>query len=425
MKVGIQGLTALLCTILIAACSGSDGGSISPLPPPSGLAMIDDVNAAPIAGQVADTVLASGGLVDLVDGRSVLQVARTDSGPQKTGGFLAGVPIPATTIACAISGEVTVSGNVADPATLSAGDNLMFRFSDCDDGEGQILNEAFELDVNRFSDNPVQGLVDLNATVNFDGLEVAEGLDVTSLVGDAELELDATMPPVTRSSVSGASLTVSENTDTVTLTRFRSDFTHDEGVAPEAYTVAASGTLSGTLFPGSVNFSTPLPFMGFAGEHPFAGELLVTGANGASVKLIALDNVNVRLQIDSGDDSEIVMQDTTWTVLSVEAGAAPNGTGIVGQVLMGPIVPGPEAPGQVNEEPFSALFSVLRIDGSMAGRFQTDDDGQFEIDLRPGDYTVVPDASAPFPNPAGQARAVTVPEQGYTEVILRFDTGMR
>ncbi len=425
MKVGIHSLTALMCTILIAACSGSDGGSVSPLPPSSGMAKIDDVNAAPIAGQVADTVLASDGFGDLVDGRTGLQVARMDDGLQKTRGYAASVPIPATTIACDISGEVTVSGNVADPATLSAGDNLMFRFSDCDDGEGQVLNEAFEFGVNRFSDDSAQGLVDLNATLNFDGLEITEGQDVTSLVGDAELNLDTTMPPVTRSSVSGASLTVSENTDTVTLTQFRSDFAYDEGVAPQAFTVAASGMLASTLFEGSVDYSTPIPFMGFAGEHPFSGELLVRGADGASVRLIALDNVNVRLEIDPGDGSGVITQDTTWDGLSVEMSVSSIATGVYGQVLMGPIVPGPETPGQVNEAPFSALFSVLRNDGSIAGRFQSDDDGQFEIDLRPGDYTVVPDASAPFPNPEGQTRSVTVPEQGYAEVILRFDTGIR
>lgn len=425
MKVGIHSLAALLCTILIAACSGSDSGSPSPSPPTSGMAKIDDVNAAPIAGQVADTVLASGSFGDVIDGRTGLQVARSDGGLQKTGGYLAAVPIPATTIPCAVAGVVTVSGNVTDPTTLSAGDNLMFRFSACDDGEGQVLNEAFELDVNRFSDGPVQGLVNLNATVNFDGLEITAGQDVTSLVGDAELDLDTTMPPVTRSSVSGASLTVSENTDTVTLTQFRSDFTYDDGVAPQAYTVAASGTLSSTLFAGSVDYSTPVPFMGFAGQHPFAGELLVTGAGGASVRLTALDNVNVRLQVDPGDGSGVITEDTTWDVLAVETSVSPNATGMSGQVLMGPIVPGPEMPGQVNEAPFSALFSVLRADGSTAGRFLSDEDGRFEIDLRAGDYTVVPDASAPFPNAEAQTRPVTVPEQGHADVILRFDTGMR
>jgi hypothetical protein len=183
--------------------------------------------------------------------------------------------------------------------------------------------------------------------------------------------------------------------------------------------------LSSTLFAGNVNYSTPLPFMGFAGEYPFVGELLVTGDDGASVRLLALDNANVRLQIDPGDGSGIITQDTTWAAVSPELGASISGTGISGQVLMGPIVPGPEVPGQVNEAPFSALFNVFHADGSTAGRFQSDEDGQFEIDLRPGEYTVVPDASAPFPNAGQQTRPVTVPEQGYADVILRFDTGIR
>jgi hypothetical protein len=102
-----------------------------------------------------------------------------------------------------------------------------------------------------------------------------------------------------------------------------------------------------------------------------------------------------------------------------------NATGISGQVLMGPIVPGPEVPGQVNEEPFSASFRVLHSDNNAVGRFKSDDNGNFTVVLPPGEYTIVPDTSAPFPNPEQQTKLVTVPENRFADVILRFDTGIR
>ena len=91
MKFGKQGFALLLCTVFIAACSGSDGGSVVPPPPPaSSMAKIDAGNAAPIAGQVAELVFASGSLDDIVAGESGFQVGRMDSGLSKTGGSQTG-----------------------------------------------------------------------------------------------------------------------------------------------------------------------------------------------------------------------------------------------------------------------------------------------------------------------------------------------
>ncbi len=228
---------------------------------------------------------------------------------------------------------------------------------------------------------------------------------------------------MTSVSVSGASLSVSDRTGSATLTEFRTEVTHNAGVAPEAYTLAASGTLTSTVFEGEVNYNTPVPLQGFVGEYPFPGELLVTGEGGASLRLMALDNINVRLEIDPGDGSGIVTQDTTWVEVVNAVGA--DATGITGQVLRGPIVPGPEVPGQINEEPFSALFSVLNSENNTVVRFESDDNGNFTVLLLPGEYTIVPDASAPILFPEQQTKLVTVPESGFADVILMFDTGIR
>ena len=100
-------------------------------------------------------------------------------------------------------------------------------------------------------------------------------------------------------------------------------------------------------------------------------------------------------------------------------------TGIKGTVLMGPTRPGPAMVGQSNEAPFRATFHVLDVDNKAVTSFKSDENGFFTVLLPPGEYTIVPDASAPFPHTRRQRKTVTVPEDGFADVILRFDTGMR
>ena len=61
-----------------------------------------------------------------------------------------------------------------------------------------------------------------------------------------------------------------------------------------------------------------MTFSGFDNGYPQTGELLVTGAS-SSARLIALDAVNVRVEIDSdGDGTVDDVIDTTWAELTGE-----------------------------------------------------------------------------------------------------------
>lgn len=100
-------------------------------------------------------------------------------------------------------------------------------------------------------------------------------------------------------------------------------------------------------------------------------------------------------------------------------------SGIKGKVLHGPVVGGPEIAGQVSELPFSAIFIVNDPDGNEVARFESDEEGAFELAIAPGDYVIVADESAPVFRPTEQPQPVSVPEGGVVELTLRFDTGMR
>ena len=99
-------------------------------------------------------------------------------------------------------------------------------------------------------------------------------------------------------------------------------------------------------------------------------------------------------------------------------------TGIRGTVLWGPIQPGATSPGQTDEAPLRASFTVYGPDKKTA-RFESDDRGSFEVSLPPGDYTIVPDKNTPIPNASRQRMQVTVPEDGFAVVTIRLDTGMK
>ena len=99
-------------------------------------------------------------------------------------------------------------------------------------------------------------------------------------------------------------------------------------------------------------------------------------------------------------------------------------TGLTGTVVRGPTQPVCRQDDPCEDEPFAALFRVDR-GGATVAQFQSGDDGTFSVPLPPGDYIVVPDASAPILFPEQQAKEVQVGPVGLTQVVLSFDTGIR
>jgi len=51
-----------------------------------------------------------------------------------------------------------------------------------------------------------------------------------------------------------------------------------------------------------LTFRTPIPFQGLDFLYPHTGEKLIKGTEGASLRLLALDSVNVRIEIDADGD---------------------------------------------------------------------------------------------------------------------------
>ena len=56
---------------------------------------------------------------------------------------------------CAISGTVSISGDLADTTFMTPDDSVTLEFDNCNDGFGQTLNGRFEVVINRFTPGAV------------------------------------------------------------------------------------------------------------------------------------------------------------------------------------------------------------------------------------------------------------------------------
>lgn len=99
-------------------------------------------------------------------------------------------------------------------------------------------------------------------------------------------------------------------------------------------------------------------------------------------------------------------------------------TGLEGIVYKGPISP-VEMEGQVNDAPFSALFSVYTLKNKFITSFSSNASGEFSVMLAPGNYKIIPDNSAPIISAESQVKEITVKPIGISKLDLYFDTGIR
>lgn len=313
---------AVVTALIFAGCDGSsDGGSSNP----------------PVAAPPPDIALSSG------NGMEVLQVAYstasgagdmaglvTNTGISAEPGSIAKGPLPGQltkpltnaisripfgpeTLPCDVSGSITVSGNLANPLTLSANDTINMDADNCDDGLGEITDGLIASLIRAFSGDIASGLFNMTIRMDITNYQVTTANDVLLSHGDITVMLDNTTPGYLSASVSANAMTTSSNTGSETLYSFMSAQTIDTRVSPSPYTMSASGTVDSSELGGVVGLSTPVMFEGFDNDYPSRGELLVTGEGGSTVRLITIDNVDIIIEIDSdGMDPADETINTTW-----------------------------------------------------------------------------------------------------------------
>jgi len=316
-------LMILCSTLALSSCGG--GSSFNGGSPNAGAGLgLTSANAADAAGVSYELAFASASLADVGSNIGIVSAAPgaapTAATKPQISGFLVNVlnqaPFGPDVFPCAISGSMTISGDIADPLTLTAGDAFSVAATACDDGIGEIVDGLISLTISDFTGDLPSGRYLLGMNAILDSFQVTTANDVVSRSGDASIALDTTASPFVSASVSGTSMATSSNASTDILNNYSTQQTVNAGLVPAPYTLSSRGTVDSSRLGDVVSFTTPVQFVGDDADFPHTGELLITGSN-SSVRLIALDNVNVRIELDNdGNGSVDVTVETTWAALA-------------------------------------------------------------------------------------------------------------
>jgi hypothetical protein len=313
-------------TVLLAGCGGGGGGGSSP-------ATLDAGNAVAISAEVlqsmqvvGDLGVSSGGAIGQSGpgGGAQAQYLRNLSrrAIQRVQPSVAVGPV---TEPCLVSGTVRVSGNVASPDTLSPGDSISATFSNCNDGDGEVLNGGLRLVFLQYAGDLLSDQFSVRADATFTNLRVTVGGETFGADGAARIELDTLSVPNT-SAISGERITVTIGSDRRTLSDFAIDMAVNPLAVPSTTRVSGTGTLESSGFAGFVDFVTIFPLQSSGSGYPGSGEVEILGANNARVRVVVLDTTNVEIRLDAdGNGSAEQVIATTWLALE---GIAP-GAGVV------------------------------------------------------------------------------------------------
>jgi hypothetical protein len=100
-------------------------------------------------------------------------------------------------------------------------------------------------------------------------------------------------------------------------------------------------------------------------------------------------------------------------------------SGVEGQVLLGPVSPTSTDESSSSEKPYKASLNILNTEREEITSIDTDKDGRFRLNLKPGEYIISPKAPNPPNPPYPEEQKVIVKEGEYTNVTIRFDSGIR
>ena len=101
----------------------------------------------------------------------------------------------------------------------------------------------------------------------------------------------------------------------------------------------------------------------------------------------------------------------------------PRGSGIQGQVLLGPMCAGVPEGQECPDQPFQATLTVTDRNGVQITQFQTDNQGRFQVLLLPGEYILHPESPNGIPFAGDQSFVVETGQ--YTQITVHYDSGMR
>ena len=316
-------LVCVLGASLVVAACGGDGESLLGEPPSASFPITSN-NGVAVARVAWESATGSGalagvgagiGLSGSVPGAQTI-AAQARSPEDIVIDVVSLLPFGPETFECAGGrGTATLSGNIADPSTLSRDDTFRIEYDMCDDGEGTVTDGLVEMTIVEFDGDVFLGTFQVVADTLVDNLSITAAGETITGSGDARVSIDTRQAPFASTGVSGNNLTQTTSASTGSLANYATNLTYDGNQVPAEITTGASGTIDSSLLPGSIGYSTEVTFAAFFGSYPYTGTLLVEGEN-STARLVAVDAQNVRIDIDiNGDGTVDETIEMTWDEL--------------------------------------------------------------------------------------------------------------
>jgi hypothetical protein len=214
---------------------------------------------------------------------------------------------------CAFSGSETISADISDPETLTAGDVINLSFDACANSYDEEIDGQITMIIKNFTGDINDSATILDVEMRFDNLTVTSSTDTSIMHGDIRVASDM-LNEMVDIIISGDSFTTSSMGNTQSIKNFLSTYTEDSSQFPIALTLSGKGTVVNSEFAGAVNYKTPVIFSAWGDNYPYAGELLITGANNATLHLITLSDIDI--QIDADYNGDAIVDETFYMLWS-------------------------------------------------------------------------------------------------------------
>jgi hypothetical protein len=314
-------LAAIGVATTISSGGGGGGGDGGGMGPSTDLLQITSNNAHDVSSAL---IVALGLSLDISEftgtdlqeqsvagSTRILKLVRADNLASKVS------DIAATAVeTCMFGGTVTLTSTLADPNTLTVGDQIRAVFSNCDDGEGYVLNGQIDMTVAAIQGDVMTDVFLLGLDITMTGIEIIEDGETIAADGNMTLTVDTLDFPVIVETLEGTELTFAIGSEVLTFSDFEHVFQVDFGVIPEAVLVTATGQLDSATLGGAVNYATTIAVEAFGDDDPHIGQILITGDD-SSVRIVINDSTSVTLEVDTNGDGVIDEYiDTTFAALS-------------------------------------------------------------------------------------------------------------
>jgi hypothetical protein len=319
-----QRIVLLSATLIATGCGGGGGGGDASLSydGPTALVVIsseadgDSIASAVVSSESTATVLSDAAATIPVGiattrsshalslsqlGNIAKQYADKAIAVPSSSQLLAGVTNTQTD-SCSGGGTVSFIVTKSVQNEVNAGDSFSITFNNCVVGS-DLTNGSVSLLLSSYD----QATGDFAASFTFSDLKntITSSGDYVWLNGGytAGFSGDGSTTPLV-ASLSGNSLAVAERTGGVVEKARLSSFSFVDTLATNGdFSFDHDYTLASTGIGGTITVTTVTPFTVYSGDsYPTVGQVVASGAAGASIRLTAIDNLTALIEYDLGGD---------------------------------------------------------------------------------------------------------------------------